>query len=302
MPPQIAPQVQETLDAMTEAGIIKEITTYSPIISSLLIGKKKSGKPRLLLDSRSLNLQVQPIPSAITNSKQIFSFFSGKKKITTLDISNAYFAVPIKEDKQALFSFFDTKNRRMGFCRAPQGYKNSAPALERLTATLTEGINETICYVDDIYLASETDNFDTHLKSLEELFRRIKIARIKIKPEKLNLCGETLDIIGYIWSNGKFSIPAAKVSAIRNFATPKNTSGVRSFLATTNYFRAFIFRYAEISAPLNDLTKKEFEKSFRWTPEAKKAFDDLKQAIATAIKLSAPMLTARSSVLPMPQK
>ena len=59
IPPQIRPQVKNILRKMQENGIITDCTEYSPIVSNLLIGKKKSIngviKARVLVDCRAIN-------------------------------------------------------------------------------------------------------------------------------------------------------------------------------------------------------------------------------------------------------
>ena len=141
--------------------------------------------------------------------------------------------------------------------------------------SLWPNFQEAISYVDDIYLGTESKDFNVHLRSLRELFRRLRIANLKLKPEKLNIAGECLDIVGYIWRNGTFSIPKQKCSAIRNFQTPRTQTHVRSFIAMANYFRFFIYKFATIAAPLTELTRKEYEKAFVWTAEAQEAFTNL---------------------------
>ena len=53
--------------------------------------------------------------------------------------------------------------------------------------------------------------------------------------------------------------------------------------------RIFIFKFAAICQPLTELTKKEYEKKFVWTPEAQEAFDNLKAHMEEAIEISSPL-------------
>ena len=55
---------------------------------------------------------------------------------------------------------------------------------------------------------------------------------------------------------------------------PKDAKEIKQFLGLTCYYRKFVPRFADISRPLTQLTKKEMK--FVWTPECQKSFELLK--------------------------
>uniref|UniRef100_A0A8R1IUB2 RNA-directed DNA polymerase n=1 Tax=Caenorhabditis japonica TaxID=281687 RepID=A0A8R1IUB2_CAEJA len=76
-----------------------------------------------------------------------------------------------------------------------------------------------------------------------------------------------------------------KVRAIAEFPVPKSVTGVRGFLGMANYFRKFVRGFAEMAAPLNDLTKKDV--AFSWTSKHQTSFDEIKMALCRAPVLAA---------------
>ena len=295
-PLQIREDVQEILDRMERNGLISDCKTYSPIISQLLIGKKKAtNKPRIILDLRATNAACLKIPAQLPNQQEIFSLFSGKKYITACDIANFFFTIPMKKEKRPLFCFFDTKNVRKMLNVCPQGYRNASAYAAELTAELLRGLYKNHrAFVDDIWTATpaketEEESIKYHLDQLRLLFVRLKNSGLKIKPSKLEPMKETVEILGYVYKAGKFSIPEHRCLAIQNIPKPYNFKGVKSFIALISYFRIFIWNYSFYCVPLHDMLRRSNGKKVVWDDAANKAFKQLKILVAKAIQISAPM-------------
>jgi hypothetical protein len=82
-----------------------------------------------------------------------------------------------------------------------------------------------------------------------------------------------------------------KVEKIRNWPIPKNAKQVSSFLGLTNYYNHFIKNYADIAAPLQQLTHKNF--LYVWSDDCNKAFIKLKELMCSDPVLRQPDLSKR---------
>jgi hypothetical protein len=69
-----------------------------------------------------------------------------------------------------------------------------------------------------------------------------------------------------------------KVKAIREWSSLKNIFEVRSFHGLASFYRKFIRNFSGISAQMMDTVKKR-HKSFKWTEEAERSFNILKEKI-----------------------
>ncbi|KAK9717196.1 RNase H-like domain found in reverse transcriptase [Popillia japonica] len=78
-------------------------------------------------------------------------------------------------------------------------------------------------------------------------------------------------------SNEGVSPDPSKIETIQNYPAPKSYDEVERFVAFANYYRKFIKNYADIVAPLNQLTKKHVK--FEWENDCQRAFENLKQKL-----------------------
>ena len=69
----------------------------------------------------------------------------------------------------------------------------------------------------------------------------------------------------------------SKIQSVLNFPVPSVGKQLKSFLGTVNYFRDFIRNQSTLVKPLHDLlTDYSKTRKIVWTPEATKAFEDVK--------------------------
>jgi hypothetical protein len=77
-------------------------------------------------------------------------------------------------------------------------------------------------------------------------------------------------------SSNELKMDPEKVKAIREWPSPKSIFEVRSFHGLTSFYRKFIRNFSEIGAQMMDTVKKR-HKYFKWTEEAEKRFNMLKE-------------------------
>ena len=78
---------------------------------------------------------------------------------------------------------------------------------------------------------------------------------------------------------------------MRDWPIPQCVTEVRSFLGTASYYRRFILGFANITAPLHDLTK--LGVMFKWTNTCQHAFESLQTKLCDAPVLSFPVRNAQ---------
>ena len=289
LPHAVRDQVRAILDQMAEYGIIRECDEPSPFCSNLLVVKKKDGKSiRILLDGRLLNNQTRRLPTNLVTHLELYAHLSSAKWVTTIDLSDAFFQIPLDKQSQKYTVFYsEAHGKRYCFQRCPQGLKNSPLHLKLLMDKCFGNMaKEVIHYADDIMLATN-GSLQEHLNKLEQVLIRLRMHGLKIRPSKINIARDTVDFLGVVWTKGKISIPQAKVLAFKNLPSPNTPKRTKSVICALAYYRKFIPKFAEISQPLMDLAILH-PKQFKWTDDHEKRFRMLIDAIVENSSLHLP--------------
>ena len=273
IPHPIREKVKEILDQLIEYGIVRECNEPSPIVSNLLIVNKKDGRSiRVLLDGRLLNIISKRLPQNLITHPELEVFLNGKEIVTTVDLSDSFFQMPLSQASQPYTAFFSPLHgKRYCFTRCPQGLKNSPLYLKLLMDKLFGDMaDDVIHYADDILIAT-SGSFSQHLRVVDKVLKRITDGKIKIRPQKINLAKEEIDFLGMVWTKGKLSIPRAKTLAFQNLPSPNTPKKAKSVICALSYYRKFVPSFAQLSQPIMDLSLLH-PKEFKWTEQHENLF------------------------------
>ena len=93
---------------------------------------------------------------------------------------------------------------------------------------LLQDIPGVAVYIDDILITGETEA--DHLRSLEEVLRRLAKAGLRAKKRKCTFMVPSVSYLGYkIDSQGLHPLPD-KIQAIDDAPTPRNVTELKSYL------------------------------------------------------------------------
>ena len=95
-----------------------------------------------------------------------------------------------------------------------------------------------------------------------------------MKCSKCDFFKSQIHYLGHLISADGISPLPDKLDTIKYMPVSKDMKEIKRFLGLTGYYRKFVPRFADISRPLTQLTKKEMK--FVWTLECQKSFKLLK--------------------------
>ena len=140
--------------------------------------------------------------------------------------------------------------------------------------------------------------FKNTWKNLEQVFKRLRAAKLTLKLEKYEFFKEVVKYLGHVISADGLKPQPSKVEAIRLAPVPKTVRELQSFLGMINYYRKFIPKYSMVARPLTKLLsgkkgshRKNDKTPIEWNEAAQEAFEKLKTELTEKIVLKFPDFT-----------
>ena len=136
-----------------------------------------------------------------------------------------------------------------------------------------------LCFIDDCLVFTPND-FNLHLAQLEKVLLKLNSANMRLNLAKCHFAATELPFLGHIVGRFGLKMDLVKVQKLKSIKLSTNKKQVRQFLGLAGYFRDFIKDFAEIAAPLTDLTKDSHIDTFVLTEKEKLAAELLKQKVS----------------------
>ena len=133
---------------------------------------------------------------------------------------------------------------------------------------------------DDIMVIGYQEDEWDHDKAFIQLLETAKKNNIKLNFDKIQYKQKQVEFFGETYTTQGCKPCDTKVKAITEMPKPENLKDLQTFLGMIQYLSKFSPRIAELTEPLQDLTKKHA--LYAWGPEHNQAFDYIKKEIVQA--------------------
>lgn len=287
-PPWKTQKIIEEVDRLVERGIIRKVESSDWLLPVLAV-PKSNGKWRICTDARGLNALTKKNCYPQQNANRILGLIGKAKYITTIDMTDAFFQLPLHPDSQPKTAFAVPTRGTYVFTRMAMGLMNSGAELCSLIDSLfgAEFEPKVFPYLDDIVTVTET--FEEHLETLIQVAEKFIYANLTISAEKSRFCYKRLKYLGVILDEEGINMDKSRIEAVANFPIPKCVKDIQRIMGMASWYRRFIENFSEISAPITELLKKNTK--FEWNVEREKAFNKIIVALTTAPVLANPDYT-----------
>jgi len=247
--------------------------------------KKKDGSQRMCIDYRALNKLTVKNRYPLPRIDDVFDQLQGAAWFSKIDLRSGYHQMRVREgdvEKTA----FRTRYGHYEFVVMPFGLTNAPAAfMDLMNRVLSPMLDRfVIVFIDDILVYSKTE--EDHKAHLSEVLETLRKNKLYAKFSKCEFWLKEVQFLGHIVNEEGIKVDPAKVSAVRNWETPKTPTEIRSFLGLAGYYRRFIKDFSKIAVPLTKLMRKNM--AFSWGREQRQAFEELRRRLCDAPVLTLP--------------
>ena len=268
---------------LLKAGIIREVTWPTAWISpSQFI--PKPGNPdalRLITDLRGLNRYIErPVMPFHTPLEVLAKIPSGARYFLKLDMVKGYYQMELDQESADLTTFL-LPTGRYQYTRGVMGCCATNDEFIQRTNVFFAPVPDLQKCVDDLLSAQREG--DVYIARARQIFEICREHGITLSRKKLQ-AGRRVMFAGYIVSDKGVEADPAKVSAIRDFPTPKSQKELKSFWGLAQQLAAFTPDIAHMLTPFQDLLKKNA--AWNWLPIHEDAYEVAKEALTSPPILS----------------
>ena len=281
-PYHLTERIGKVINELIENDVLEEhpVGEPAPWVSNAHIVPKADGGLRVTLDAKKVNKAIQSSNLPIPRQEDIKTKLGGNTIFSRMDFKWSFFQLSLHKDSRYL-TVFSLNGKLYRYKRLTMGMKPAQGELNAALMPLFRHIPDAHLIHDDLIVASKDNK--SHIKATEDVIEAVKDAGLTLNPEKCEFGKKQIKFWGMIISAEGVQPDPEKVDVLEGLEPPKNKDELTSFLCMMQSNADFITAFAQIAAPLRELTKKQVR--FQWKPKHQKCFEELLAAFRKDVLL-----------------
>ena len=280
-------EVEQNVAEWLKLGVVQPCR--SKFNSPLFCVMKKNGSLRLVQDFPALNAKSLEDKYSLKDVQECIDEIgqSGSTLFTTIDLTAGFWQMILHPKARQYTAFTVPGKGQFQWVTTPMGLLGAPASFQRLMEKVVEDIQNTQVYIDDLLCHSA--EHPEHLDLLDQVLARLSRHGIKMNLNKCVFGSPQVTYLGFELTPEGIRPGKDKLACVAKTLPPTSTREVRQWLGLCNFFRAHVQNFAQIAAPLTELTRKDCPwKAGDLPPKALQAFRELQRALTTEPVLAYP--------------
>ena len=248
-------EVEKHVKEWLKLGVIQPARSKynSPIFAVM----KKNGGVRLVQDFRALNAHTHVDKYSMKDVSECIGEIgrAGSFIFSTIDLTGGFWQMLLHPRSRPYTAFTVPGQGQFQWVTSPMGLLGCPSSFQRLMETVVHGIQDVIVYIDDLLLHS--GEIKDHLQLIDTVLGRLVQHGVKINLQKCVFMSQEVAYLGFKLTPEGIKPGEDKLKAVAQAKPPSSVHEVRQFLGLCNFFRGHVRNFAQISAPLACLTRKD---------------------------------------------
>ena len=287
-------KIDKEMLRLVHLGILRKgLSGYSSPV--MAIPRKNSDIPRIVTDFRHLNSKLVTVNHTFTLIRDVIQTIGASQcqVMSVIDLKDAYHTLRLHPDSQkycGITPYYGADSYL--YTRLGMGLKVAPTIWQSFINSVLGDLpnrNHYVAIMDDCLVFSK---FDDHLQDLTNLFKSLIKHGLKISPRKCQFFRTSLVYMGLNFlikdDRPSFTPMKDKCASIRALRPPTTVTDCRKFCGMVNFLSTFLPKLQQTLIPIYNLTRKNTP--FRWSSDCQKAFDTIKEQLASPPILTMPRL------------
>nr|XP_009400993.1 PREDICTED: uncharacterized protein LOC103985108 [Musa acuminata subsp. malaccensis] len=274
--------IREEVNRLLAAGFIEE-ARYPQWLSNVVLVKKPNGSWRMCIDYTSLNNACPKDCYPLPRIDQLVDATTGHARLSFMDAFSGYNQIRMAPEDQEHTTFLTEQGVYF--------YKVMSFGLKNVGATYQRTVNRMFAhqigrnmeiYVDDMIVKSRTAK--AHSSDLAETFDTLRRFGLRLNPAKCAFGVTSGKFLRFIIHERGIDANPEKVQAIIDMQPPRTIRDLQRLNGRLVALSRFLSRSGDRCLPFFKALKGP--KSFQWTAECERAFEQMKQHLANLPRLA----------------
>lgn len=276
--------LQEVCDDLTDKGVLGIPQEHDVVIQlcspSFLVRKQKAKNKakqdltkndvRLVVNFAKINDHLKNLPTPITKPKDVFSQLGKWNYIISTDLHSGFFQNHMSPNAYQWLGISTPFGGMRFMKRSGQGLLGQSEELDELLSKVLGhemklGIVARIA--DDIYIGGDTQ--ENTVKNYQQVLHKLQSANIKISASKTKVFLNSVDVLGWKWSQGGYLSPSPhRVNALRN-TKYQDINTVKDMRSWLGLYKTLLPASPNLTIILNpfdhEVADKDSKEQIQWT-------------------------------------